>query len=516
MDINNMYKRSYPYLIIILCFIVSVFIRIPNLDRPLSKHHEFCTANYLRFLKVWEKEGIGKSKFNLVCNYTNSTDKNINNYSSNLMDKSGNYYYISFPPFSYIFPYIIFQVLDIRIEVFPTQILNMILQFISCIFIYLIVRLVLNEKSGQISFPALAASLLYIFSPANLWLHSNIHAPEIFSQHILIICTFFALRIIYTEGRSSIANSILLGLFVLICIYSGWIGLFFSMIYSGYLAYNRKTINQSSFHITVCLTATIFSLALIIYQYSLINNYELLIEKAQQRFMNRSGLSTLINQESVISDVIMHLSNFIRSYLFGYLPLLAMTMILISGYVIKFRKLPGLSRSLKQSLYIILLPPLLFHLLFLEASGHYSYAIKGGFALCVFTGLIINRFVESGIYNIKKVTLQYLVLVTICLCSISQYYYINPLGEYSLNGFKYSNYKDIGIYIGEHSSIDEVVFIKGSDPLPQILVYAERNILKYQDDKKAISFLKEYDHHKAVVFEIDKEYEPKVLKRITI
>ncbi|MBL6875556.1 MAG: hypothetical protein ISR01_02090, partial [Chitinophagales bacterium] len=72
----------FPILIILGIFLLSVLVRIPNINRPLSKHHEFVTAVSLRVLDIWSTEGAMKYGFNPVMNYPGEANKNINNWAS--------------------------------------------------------------------------------------------------------------------------------------------------------------------------------------------------------------------------------------------------------------------------------------------------------------------------------------------------------------------------------------------------------------------------------------------------
>src|SRR5436190_14555087 len=92
-----------PLVILSCIFLLSVVVRIPTLDRPLSKHHEFCTAVSLRVLQIWDEAGIKTYHFNPVMTYPNAADKFINNFASasgKMMDAGGNFYYVSHPPFA--------------------------------------------------------------------------------------------------------------------------------------------------------------------------------------------------------------------------------------------------------------------------------------------------------------------------------------------------------------------------------------------------------------------------------
>jgi hypothetical protein len=103
-------RKTLP--ILLVAFLLSVAVRLPQLGRPLSKHHEFCTAVTLRVLQVWWDNGIEKYRYNPVMTYNNEADKFINNFANatgKVVDEEGNFYYVSHPPFAYYFPYIVFK-----------------------------------------------------------------------------------------------------------------------------------------------------------------------------------------------------------------------------------------------------------------------------------------------------------------------------------------------------------------------------------------------------------------------
>lgn len=62
-------RKTLP--ILLVAFLLSVAVRLPQLGRPLSKHHEFCTAVTLRVLQVWWDNGIENYHYNPVMTYNN-------------------------------------------------------------------------------------------------------------------------------------------------------------------------------------------------------------------------------------------------------------------------------------------------------------------------------------------------------------------------------------------------------------------------------------------------------------
>src|ERR1043165_5917393 len=163
-------KRTLPLLFGI--FLLSSDLRLPQLNRPLSKHHEFCTAISLRIMQIWYDNGIAKYGYNPVMTFNNPADKFINNSanaSGKMIDKEGNYYYVSHPPFAYYFPFALFKLVHIRPDVLPLQILNLIFHFISGLFVYFTVCLLSFSRARNLPYrPGVVAFIIYIFLPVTM------------------------------------------------------------------------------------------------------------------------------------------------------------------------------------------------------------------------------------------------------------------------------------------------------------------------------------------------------------
>jgi|GEM_PF-5248066 len=55
-------EKSLPikqrHVILLILMIGSVLVRLPSLNRPISKHHEFNTAFFLIPMEMWQHDGI--------------------------------------------------------------------------------------------------------------------------------------------------------------------------------------------------------------------------------------------------------------------------------------------------------------------------------------------------------------------------------------------------------------------------------------------------------------------------
>lgn len=64
-------KQKLSYCIICLLFILSIVVRLPNLNRPLGNHHEWLTSTVLKHQQIWYENGALKYKFLPIMTYNN-------------------------------------------------------------------------------------------------------------------------------------------------------------------------------------------------------------------------------------------------------------------------------------------------------------------------------------------------------------------------------------------------------------------------------------------------------------
>ncbi|MCH8331053.1 MAG: hypothetical protein IH946_06695, partial [Bacteroidetes bacterium] len=126
------------FVLLLTIFLISVLVRWPNIDRPLSKHHEFCTAFTLIILE--NNILYDRPLQTISLSYPLPTDKYINNFASRVHDDQGNYYYISHPPFGFIFPGLIYKALGLIPSVLSLQLINLLFHFLSGLVVFLICR----------------------------------------------------------------------------------------------------------------------------------------------------------------------------------------------------------------------------------------------------------------------------------------------------------------------------------------------------------------------------------------
>jgi len=478
-------------LIISFLFALSVIIRLPNLNRPLSKHHEFVTAHILCILNIWEQAGIKDAHFLPKLSFGNKTDKFINIYASGIKDKSGNYYYLSHPPLSYYLPFFSFKLFNIKANALSLQTFNLLIHFIICIFIYLITQIVLFRKRNKSSiYPGIISAACYLFMPITLWFHSNVYTIDIPAQLFFTIAVYISLQV-FLHKKRSLPWLGLLFISVFALSYSEWIGVFFSIIFIGLLIRYHKRIPNALFLAAIVGVANSSAIIITILQYAQINGITELANSMWERFIERTGY--------VNTPISYNLKQIVFNYATSFLPVL----LFIQFYLIISKAKPLKNKNIRIFLVLSLFPALLHHIIFLNFAGHDFAAIKSATFIAVLSGIVFNIWLIKKRITTFKASSIGPILITLIIC-ISQYYYINRPGEISWKGDPYIAYKNIGDRINKESTSDQVIFMEDFKANPQMVYYAGRNIKTYTNEWELRNFLKKHHLTKAIIFTIDK------------
>jgi hypothetical protein len=489
-------------LVLVTIFGASVLVRLPLLNKPLSHPREWLSATVLRHLQIWHEEGIARAHFAPITTYPGQANKNINNEALDHTDAEGNYFYTSFPPFAYYVPYVIFEMLHIYPAVLPLQIFSLALHFISGLLIYCIVRLVL-QCVEQPCYPAVIAFAVYIFCPVTLWLQANVYMSDIFAQVFFIAGIYLLVRWA-RYGPTGISSYVVFGVLVFGFVYSEWLGVFFasSVVVYGWL--NRRKSGMKGLLAAAALGAGA-ALGLTVWQYSGISGFHSFWVASQNRFLLRSGIGAQL-------DLNLHLWSLLGWLLVLTYYLLAYTtdfalLALWAALKNRGRDLT-VSRDTKMALFFgAVLPVLLHHLVFFNFTAAHEFSVlKAAPFIAITAGLLAWRLWESApCARISTVVLRSVVCFSVVLCCLASIF------EYRmLAGPSTPAYKEIGDFIAKNAGPDEIVFAEyqrrvqdSGRPLPQIVLYAHRNVAVWQDENQARQLARLNGVPKIVVFEID-------------
>lgn len=489
-----MKNATKTFLLLTIVFLISVLFRLPNLNRPLSKHHEFCTALSLRIMQIWNEEGALKNHFCPNLNYANPSDKFIQNHSTGIQDSKGNYYYVSHPPFGYMLPYFLFKIFYLYPDVVPLQTFNLLFHFISAFLVYLIICMILKKNfQDSLVMPAFAGFLVYLFTPATLWFHSNVYMSDIFIQNFWVLSVFIFLKIIFENRITSLKWLACLWLVTFLMIFTSLVGIIYIFTFGLWCVYQQKNSKKYLGVIFTLFFSTISALILTAFLYSNINGIQNFLTELSGRFMTRGGYSSGGDFFITIFDGWMRI---FFNYVTGYLPFLILTVVLFFLIYKDGAKLKLIDERQKNFLFITALPLLLFPFILLNYCGHDFAELNASLFFSGSIGCLYNK-----LHNRRK-ALKLMFAFSI-MFSLVQYYGINRPGDKSWKGDEYVHYKNAGLFIHNNSEQEEVVTLHGEEIIePQLIFYAHRNVRAVENIDDAKKFLQKTNRPKGIYFEI--------------
>ncbi|GDX51899.1 hypothetical protein LBMAG27_09460 [Bacteroidota bacterium] len=484
-----------PYIIIIILWLCSVAIRVPQLNRPLSKHHEFVTAHVMRTMKIWNQQGGAHFNFNPVMSYECKENKFINNQTTENYDSDGNSYYLSYPPLAYMLPYFVLGGWMNAPTVLSLQLFNMLLHLIECFLLYQICLLLMPRfvsSRTEINKIGIVAVLVNLFSPCLLWFHGNAYFTDMPALTFFLLNIWLWLK--YAEEKKAL---MLLVFFIssFLFSYTEYFGVTYAIVIFIYSLFNRKYFLRA---ISIC-AGSVSAIALMLYQYSLISGWEKLMEFMQLRYAVRGA-----SPHSSITHFLLSWKIIAMNYLTGFTPWVLLLVILIfinrkkifGSKIFSSENFRAGTNSFNEIFILLLAPVLLHHILFLNATGHDFQQMKASPFLAI--------TIAIGFVPVKKNWMKIIFSIAL-VTNIFLFYLINPPGKISLTGDSYKVFLQEGKFIHENASDDEVVFLNGILDEPQLVWYSQRNLRTIRSTDDAINFLKQHNLRKGIIFTFDRK-----------
>ncbi|MEM8485127.1 MAG: hypothetical protein AAF564_06235 [Bacteroidota bacterium] len=491
----------------------------------MSTNYEWVTAHTLVTLQIWQEEGMFAHGMRPIYTFSNPNDHYIKCPISGISDDTGNYYYVSYPPFAFIFPHVIFNTLGIDPDVLSLESLNLLLHFLCAVMLYLLIGNLLPADSNRraISIPALIAAAIYIFSPLPLWHHANVYFADILVQLFFIIGLYLSHRLLFAPGNQSDRRlSALLFLTLFLMAYTEWIGFLFGICLAALALLFRKHVRHGVRVIWISFFALLFSGLLTFFQYSTISGITDFIDIVLNRYTERSG--HLGKNEFYQLNAHLYLS---KVYLRNYFPQFVIIGFLgLMMWIVKPLKV-RLSTEEKVFLLLALLPALLHHVVLFEFTLVHDMAlVKTCVFISLLSGILLYRVQSAKISQegIAFKIVPHFVIVSMLAFSAFLYHahVIEP------DGF---SFKALGEEIRANAGPDDTVFFKTTRTLgdfliqapenfviaPQIQYYSGRCIQVVPDAASARVHLQKYNKPQGVIFTIENNrYQIEQMERIAI
>jgi hypothetical protein len=454
MKIKGINSTIFGIIITFLLFYLSLYIRVPNINKPLGYKHEWVTAHMLTVLHGLKEYPASTHKYRLITTYRGDQNLYIGDVNSRQIDSDGIGYYTTFPPFSGIFTHFLFETLNIEISIINLQTLNILLHFLSSTIIYLIIS-TLTKKNTVLS---ILGTAIYIYLSPHLWFFSNTYSWDILWHYFWILEIYIYSKLIYSKKPSTL---LLLTLFVVnsATVYTEYQGILFPIIASIALFKLNKNIFKNT--ITILSISTLLPILTTILQYSLIKDqqtpfFPLMIGKIFREYgtKNNIGLYSL-------SDLV---SAYIQFIPYIWIPVF----ILIFVAVLK-KSQHKISFEHKSILSILIIPSVIHHIVLLpDAIIHEFALLKFSIFLCILIPLLLQQTFTKPFHRLLS---SIVFLIVIIPPSITHYQ------NYYVKSSNTSGFLDLSNQISNNSNTDEVLFAISVDYVPaQVSYYTKRNI----------------------------------------
>lgn len=514
---RNKYHLS-GVLLLILLFILSVFVRKENLEAQLGRHHEWLTAHTLITTQIWDENG-GPSAygFNPVYSYPGKGNHG-KKMLGGITAENGDDYYVSYPPFAFIFAYYSNKIL------WGSQTTNIrtvsILIHLACVLlIYFIIRQISSDYGkDKFHIAGVFAGFLYIFSTGNLWIHGNLYFSDMLEQVFFLACLLLVIRFFKGAYKNEKITLILFGVFFFLGTYTEWLGLLFSF-YAGltflvfYLIKRKKSFLKA---FIIIASSSALALSLTLWQYSNIVDFDTYKRISLEKYNQRSGHLT---QEETQNTFNMHSDEAyqaIERYMSQGFKMVE-NFVAISGLLllasILYRRTRTKMKEIKWKLLaflLVLISILTHYLAFFNFNAVHDFStLKTGALLILLIGLFILIIEES--LNLKLSIVLAIILIPLSIDkgieSVERYYNQFPIESLDKNRLA-SSHK-----IGQLSN-PEIAVYTNVTLSPEQVYYAKHNIFPLKDTSYVTHFMNFFDedtiqyyHHKGTQLKFMLTYE---------
>jgi hypothetical protein len=459
---------------ILLAFAVSVAVRAPLLNRPLSGHHELCTALVLIALHNWHTDGFAAHHGAPAITFTGAADRIPPGYTEAPALHDGVLYYLSHPPLAFDLPHALFTVSGTEPNALGLQLFNLFFHLITAIGLYFIVRELQREGPAP-----LFAALLYLFMPAPLWFHSNVYMSDMFVQNAWVWHVPVALRALKSTDGITWRMAAWCALTIFLATLISWPGVWAGIALSMLALWQWRTLRDATrLRLVAASVAGVgFALAFTAWRWLQGFDADALLAYFSGRFAER-GSTGIASFRGVLFAVVLN-------YRINWLPLFLPLLVLVW----KRRAIIAPSQGLLLFTLLTALPFLLEHAFLLEYTIHDFTTLKAGLLFCGLSGL--------GLAALHLRQARPLLFIT-CLAGVLYFYRTNPID--SGNNTHFTWQREQGLSIAREAQPDEMVFTLGFTPEPQVQWYAKRTLFRVDEEERAFELLRAAGMNRGILF----------------
>lgn len=499
-QIRNITKKNKTYIILGAIFALSLVIRWGFITHTDPFNLDWTQSATLIHLDTMGQYNSLKNIIGPTLTYPVGANRFIDSNSTNepglqgFMNKEGEYFYMSYPPFAFLFPYMLFGILHIPAHIISLRILSIFIHLLSAFLIYKLMYEMTKKES--ISIFAFAS---YIFLPIAFQWHTWIYFSDI-AVHPLFIFGLYLLYKIF-EQKTDSKYFILYSINLFFMCYTDWIGFIFAGIslIALVLCAHRKNLKKIIFaHIWI----PILTFIIIISQYSYaIGGFKVFFSILWGKYIHgyaRGGASSHLTEKFLT----------IESHYSAILPIVLLFTVLFLIYIFDQHKDNAFKTPVKEILLISFFTVLVHHIVFFQwtsHSYHYFSVLKSMIWVTLFISYMTHLYLKHPYFSKNKVVKILFIILFAYAYSKSFYWYTK--GVPNVPDEYYSSYCKTAEEMGQIAEPDEVIFVKDSAkpvhayPLSTVFPYcSKRNIAIYYSAEQARDLLKKNNTNRGIIF----------------
>lgn len=486
--------KKYLYInvcLILILFSLSVIVRLDNLKVPMGRHHEWLTGHVLTTLSIFEKNGIANHYYSPVFTLPETAERALLSKQA-FKDKNSYDYYVSYPPFSFIFPYVIFKLFHLKVSVLGIRVIGLGIHFICALLIYLIINRLFGKKmKEEIFLPSLIGYAIYLFANGNLWFHGNVYFADMLVHLFILGALLVFIKI--TDAPEENVKMRLSGLFILTFfgVYTEWLALFVAF-YMGLFFFIKAFKNKIYFkHVSVLLSACVLAIGITVCQYSAIAGLEPLKERTVEKYVERSGMYKKHAQAGFAYGTKKAKNKFISNYESNYDCLLSYAWyasFAAAGLLLanRFERRSKIPFSHIILFGVLALSIITHHLLFYNFTTLHDFSTLKS---TIFFALFI-AYVIAALFNYFEA--RYFIFGSVFFTCVTAWFIYRSVQDYSSfnkNDPDILSQKIVGQVIGQTGKTDEVMFTNAA-VTPVLEWYAQRGSIPASNLRDCRDFLK--------------------------
>ena len=466
-----------PALLVVFIFVVLVVVRLPQLTRPLSKHHELNSAAVLICVAEWNRSSPAHQHF-LPKQYFSGPGNVFYEPRPEVRGIANSGGYFSMGPGSYLLPWAIFKVLRIPPASYAINFFNILLEALAVLLFYRLALLFFRLRPvAPVGRDTVAAShatfaaILYMFLPVTLWYHGNAYCHEVAVLPFVSAMVYAAAKLLWVRSQNRVLWHVVFFIATVAGVLCDWYaGLVAAVIFCIILTNKKRELLKHGWLLAACVAGVVLPVVFVLWQYSEVIGWQELryffANSARRRAAAADSRGVL--EKGPLAWLFFMAAGFGAGWL----------LLVIAFFT------PKNSPAKPQKLIVgALLVPAVLHtaLLFNFANEHDYSALKWMPALVLLAG--------AGLHGMAPGR-RTVWLVTACVLNLVLYEWMNRPGQTSVRGDRYDLFKVTGDAV-KKAPPGYFIFVEGSAFYHQLSWYAGRNYMPVASRAQADSVLKQ-------------------------